>query len=261
MDIRYARNPAIILAILASGDPYRHATAVAPAIHQAQPVPNTIVDHGMFNEILMRCVKGERIDYRSLLLTPGAASSLDFYLDTISRAEVEALPRDDQLALYINLYNAAMIREVLRHGLDSWSPDADDFAVFKQPIVKVNGKTINLNDLENDIIRKQFKEPRVHAALVCAARSCPPLLNRAYVGADLAEVLQANMRHFINDPNRNTIDPAGKRLVLSKIFEWYADDFGGKGNLAEYIDEFTPMRTADYAISFRDYDWKLNIAD
>ena len=95
-----------------------------------------------------------------------------------------------------------------------------------------DGDNISLNHLEHEIIRKQFKDPRIHVALVCAAKSCPPLLNRAYRADDLDKVLDENMKRFVTDASRNQIDDEKRELRLSKIFEWYPADFGGKDRRA-----------------------------
>jgi hypothetical protein len=156
-----------------------------------------------------------------------------------------------------------MIKAVIDRLRDGYSPAENDFAVFKEPLVRVagvagGGKPISLNHLEHEIIRKQFKEPRIHVALVCAARSCPPLLSRAYRADDLDKVLEANMKRFVTDPSRNQIDDAKKELRLSKIFEWYADDFGGKDALPAYVARYAGKDLAGYRVSYLEYDWTLN---
>lgn len=124
--------------------------------------------------------------------------------------------------------------------------------------MRVGGRVMSLNELEHDVIRPTFKDPRIHVALVCAARSCPQILPRAYRADDLAAVLEGNMRRFVNDPIRNPIDAANKKLRLSKIFDWYADDFGGKEKVAAYVDKYHPEDVADWPVEFVEYDWSLN---
>jgi hypothetical protein len=172
---------------------------------------------------------------------------------------VEKLPRDEQLAHYINLYNATMLHAVAGRMRDGYTVAERDFAIFKEPLVRLaGGKTVSLDHLEHEIIRKQFKDPRIHVALVCAARSCPPLLNRAYRGNDLDQVLDANMKRFVTDASRNQIDETKRELRLSKIFEWFADDFGGKDAVPAYVARYCGKDVAAYRVSYVEYDWTLN---
>ena len=216
--------------------------------------------HATFDNILRASVRGERVDYELVRRTN--ADPLGAYLDELADKRVELFPRDHQLAYYINLYNATMLKAVLdRQAADpAWTPAAEDFAVFKLPLVRLRGRVTSLNDLEHQVIRKQFKDPRVHAALNCAAESCPPLLSRAYRADDLDAVLEENMRRFVNDPVRNPIDLKNRKLVVSQIFEWYADDFGGRDQIDEYIDRYHDADTTGWPVSFVEYSWELNDA-
>jgi hypothetical protein len=218
------------------------------------------VNHAALDEILSQTVTDEGlVDYRKI--ANESWGDLLAYLDMLANTrDADALPRDDRLAFYINLYNATMIKAVIERDRENWSPAADDFAVFKAPLVNLpDRRTVSLNELEHEIIRPNFKDPRVHVALVCAARSCPPLLGRAYRGEDLDAVLDQNMRRFVNDPSRNVIDRTNRKLILSKVFEWYADDFGGKDAIAGYVSKYVEGGSVEgFAVSFMGYDWSLN---
>ena len=98
----------------------------------------------------------------------------------------------------------------------------------------------------------------MHVALVCGARSCPPLLNRAYRAEDLDKVLDENMKRFVNDAARNQIDEEKRELRLSKIFDWYAADFGGKDAVPAYLARYAGKDLTGYRVSYLEYDWKLN---
>jgi len=235
-------------------------TIAAAALHaSAQPHKNTEFDHSAFDRILKRHVHNERVDY--LAIREHERDHLTQYLERIAAFSPDTLGRQAQLALYINLYNATMIRAVAERYHPGYSPSEKNFSVFAAPLVRVGGQTMSLNDLEHKVIRPRFKDPRIHAALVCAALSCPPLLNRAYHRDDLEETLEANMRRFVNDASRNRVDLAGNRLILSPIFQWYADDFGGQAQLADYVDRYHAESTRGFEISFTDYSWALNITD
>jgi len=215
------------------------------------------VDHAPFTNLLRDNVTDDgRVDYAAL---KSKQFDLLVYLDAMANADVNSLTRDEQLAYYLNLYNASVLNGICDRYNANYSPADNDHELFKAPLVRTGGKTITLNQLENEIIRPTFKDPRVHAALVCGARSCPPLLRRAYTANDLNETLDANMKRFVNDPNRNRIDRAGKRLILSKIFEWNADDFGGKDKLPAYLSKYAEGGSVEgFSVSFSDYNWSLN---
>lgn len=213
--------------------------------------------HAPFDQILKENVRDERIDY--LNIREHSLENLSAYLDRLEATDLSALSRQQQLAFYINLYNATMIQTVIGRYRKDYSVSEDRFAVFDEPLVRLNGKRFSLNDLEHRIVRPTFKDPRIHAVLVCAARSCPPLLPRAYLANDLDKLLEQNMHRFLTDPSRNRIDPATDRLQLSQIFNWYADDFGGRDAVARYVARYTKIDPDQTSVSFLAYSWELNI--
>lgn len=215
-------------------------------------------DHSRFDQILAECVKDECVDYN--LISTKYRLALFNYLASMNGVDPARLRPKDQLAYYINVYNATMLHNVVqrRDRFGDWTPADDDFAVFRQPLVHIGARQLSLNELENDIIRPTFKDARIHVALVCGARSCPPLLNRAYGGDDLDEVLDANMKRFLNDRSRNAIDDQKKELKLSRIFDWYADDFGGRDGVVGYVSKYAGKDFGGYSVSFSDYSWELN---
>jgi len=232
------------------------ASLVASAAILAQGAPGGTVDHADLDAILRAIVRGESVDYGALgrhHLAP-----LDAYLTRIAAIDPEPLPRGERIALYLNAYNATVLCAVAQRYKPGYRPDADSFRLFDEPLVRLHGKTMSLNDLEHRELRSHFDEPRVHAALVCAARSCPPLLPRAYTGADLDRTLDENMRRFVRDPARNEIDLAARTLRLSRIFEWYIRDFGGPERLAAYVERYAGRDVAGFAVEFLPYSWELN---
>lgn len=223
-----------------------------------QPVPESTSIHAPFDAMLKRHVRNERIDY--LVIRRDDHEALDTYLDTLAGLDVDAMTEDAQLAYYINLYNAAMIRVIVHRLVDEYSVSENDYGVFDEPLVRLKTKTISLNQLEHEIIRPEFNDPRIHAALVCGAKSCPPLIPRAYRADDLDAVLTDNLQTWLTDPSRNVIDTRKRELRLSSIFDWYAEDFGGKGNLARFVNDHVPPQVSDFDVQFMPYSWDLNIA-
>ena len=212
-----------------------------------------------YDTILAAAVQGELVDYA--LIEKRYARSLDRVLRDFSVIDPEGLEPDDRLAFLINLYNATMIKAVLETDRPGYSPADDGFKVFQEKLVRLNSGTISLDTLENGIIRPDFSDPRIHVALVCGARSCPPLRSKAYRGASLDRELDAKMRAFFADPGRNIIDVKNRELRLSQIFEWFAGDFGGKDKLTDFAGRWVDVPFEGFAISFIPYSWELNSVD
>lgn len=214
------------------------------------------VDHSAFDAILKATVKDERVDYQAV--KDNHLPALTAYLDLLAKIDPAGLVRNEQLAFYINLYNATMIRAIVDRLTPTYSPAEKNYGVFKEAIVRLNGQKVSLDDIENKIVRPTFKDPRIHVALVCGARSCPPLVPFAYTAANLDQTLDANMKAFVNDKFRNPIDDRTRTLKLSHIFDWYADDFGGKQGVPAFVGKYAGKDYSRYKVEFVDYSWELN---
>lgn len=229
------------------------------------PVPiwaQQSVDHSGYAALLKAHVKNGQVDYADFKKDE---KKLDHYLALLEKVAPENLGRHEQMAFYINLYNAWTIKLILDNypGVESIK---DLGTLFKSPwekkFVKINGKTVTLDHIEHDILRPRFKDPRVHFAVNCASKSCPPLLNEPYTGADLNHQLDAMAKRFINDPQSNYIQ--GDILYASRIFKWFSVDFGNdilgyfrshaRGVLAQKMDD----AQNHLKIKYLDYDWSLN---
>jgi hypothetical protein len=193
-----------------------------------------------------------QVDYKGL---KSNEASLDNYLSML-----EATPpgttwnRDQKLAYWINAYNAYTIKLILNNYPVKSITDLHGGKPWDVKWINSEGKSLSLNNIENDIIRPQFNEPRIHFAVNCAANSCPPLMNGAFMSKTLDAQLESQTKKFINNPNYNKLDK--NAIQVSKIFDWYGEDFG---NIASFV-----MRYADQTIkpsakvTFLDYDWGLN---
>lgn len=192
-----------------------------------------------------------RVDYNSL---KKRKSDLDEYLKLMDKEGPEpgaVFP----LSYYLNLYNATTIKQMVdRYPIRSMKeiPNA-----WTNKVVSIKGRTYSLNQLENDIIRKQFKNPLIHFGLNCAANSCPKLLNKPYEGDAIAQ-LEAMTKIFLNDTYIG-VRIEGNQVYLSKLFEWYADDFGGKENLLNWVGTKLNKDFKGYELAdFIEYDWSVN---
>ncbi|HEX9638630.1 MAG TPA: DUF547 domain-containing protein [Acidobacteriota bacterium] len=241
-----------------------HATfASAPAAAQSR------VDHSAYDQLLERYVDQRGlVDYRGWKARDSAA--LKRYLEALSRVDPERLAdRKEKLAYWINLYNALTIDAMLHfYPLQSIKDKVSHlfgYNVWDDYKIAVGGRELSLNQIEHQILRK-MDEPRIHFALVCAAMSCPRLLNEAYTGAELERQLERNSRHFFGAPDHLRVDRASKSVWLSPILDWYGEDFGpDDASLLEWVAGYAPEAARDFLrqngdleIRYLDYDWNLN---
>jgi hypothetical protein len=217
------------------------------------PSPPSRPSHQAWNALLQRFVSPAGVvDY------PGFRSeltTLDAYLQHLRQSPpADNWPRNDRMAYWINLYNAATVRLIASNYPLKSIMDLDGGKTWDVPRVAVGPRTYSLNQIENDILRKQFEDPRIHFALNCAAKSCPPLLNQAFLPDNLDAQLDARTRLFVNNPSANRIEP--RSASISRIFDWYAADFG---NLPAFLNRYAKAKLPGNArITFLDYDWSLN---
>lgn len=223
--------------------------------------------HAGFARVLAAHVTNGVVDYAALKTVPAELDSYLAGLAAVPKTDFEKWSRDQRLAFLINLYNAATLKLIVDHH-----PVASIRKIggllkgpWKQEVVGFQGGRITLDRLEHELIRPVFAEPRIHFALVCAARSCPPLRSEPFVAARLGAQLDDQARLFLAQSAKNRIDRAAKTLWLSPIFDWYASDFTQGGRpLVEYVADFmssadaAELKTGSYRIRHTDYDWTLN---
>ena len=229
------------------------------------------VDHQRFDRVLRRFVDAEGdVDYAGLAAR--ADSLLRPYLRRLAGADLSALDRDARLAFWINAYNAYTLQLIVDHypveniwAVTPGPAEPKDDSPFALEVGRVADTLRTLDEIEHEIIRERFDEPRIHFALVCAAKSCPRLRREAYTGARLEAQLEAQTRAFLHDDSKNRIPAGPGRIALSRILKWYGGDFGaGPADLQRYIAPYFDGRVrerlaaADYEVTFRPYDWALN---
>ena len=163
------------------------------------------------------------------------------------------------LAWYLNAYNAWILHRILSNWPNE-GPLNVSFLFFHKKSIVVSGEKMSFLHLENEIIRKKFPEPRLHFALNCASRSCPPLHTKPFVASNLDRVLEELTVTFLNE-NPNALSETESEVQLSKIFKWYEEDFGGRENLVAFINRYRKQPLSlTKKVSFLDYDWQLNSA-
>jgi hypothetical protein len=222
----------------------------------ASPASSATFDHAIFSRLLGRSVSAGRINYGYFSSQP----YFDVYLATLAAARPQTLTTNERLAFWINAYNALTIRNVIDHPGIRRVTEVTGF--FDKKKFSVAGRSLTLNDIENTIIRPQFKEPLIHFGLVCAAVNCPPILPRAYVGRTVRKDLAENARAYLAS-SYNRYDARTGTLHLSKIFDWYKEDFGGEAGIRKFVAKYGTAEmkknvTASTPIAYLEYDWALN---
>jgi len=168
------------------------------------------------------------------------------------------------LAYWINAYNAYTVELILQYyPLQSIRDIGSKIMIPKinSPwdirFIAIGNQKYDLNNIEHSILRKKFKDPRIHFSIVCASYSCPRLRNRAYTADNVQRFLDDDTRIFVNDPSRNSL--SADQLNLSKIFSWYKGDFTENGSLVDFLNLYSKVKiNASADISFLKYDWSLN---
>ena len=171
---------------------------ITPLVTPARSVE--VVDNSIYAGLLGKYVKDGVVDYEGF---KGEEAKLDQYLTVLEKTDTGTLSRNEQFAFYVNAYNAWTIKLILG-GYPGVKSIKDLGSLFKSPwkkkICRIDGDVITLDDIEHNILRPGFKDPRVHFAINCAAKSCPPLRSEPYLGDRLDQQLDEMTRAFINDP-------------------------------------------------------------
>ncbi|HIJ56889.1 MAG TPA: DUF547 domain-containing protein [Deltaproteobacteria bacterium] len=220
------------------------------------------VDHSIYGDLLRRYVKDGVVDYAGFKRNE---ARLDQYLKVLENTKTESLDRNDQFAFYVNAYNAWTIKLILSGypGIDSIKDLGNLLkSPWKKKIARIDGDIVTLDHIEHNVLRPRYKDPRVHFAINCASKSCPPLISEPYNGAVLEQQLDAVVRAFLNDRKQNRLE--GNTLYASKIFKWFEDDFN-KDIMGFFLKYTEGAFRKDLAanrdkirIKFLDYDWSLN---
>ncbi|EPR44092.1 protein of unknown function DUF547 [Desulfovibrio sp. X2] len=245
-----------------------HAPEASAATGKEAVQPAPRIDDTLYAGLLARNVSHGLVDYPGLLREE---KTLDTYLDALARVNPEALDRAGQMAYWINAYNAWTLKLVLDHYPVSSIKKIGPFwsTPWKIEFVRIRGnggkeRTVALDYIEHSILRPRFKDPRVHFAVNCASRSCPPLRAEPYEPDRLDEQLDDQASRFLNSPDGARL--VDDELYVSKIFDWFGGDFGGEEGVLGFVRRYAQgdFRTRLIALGekvrlrYMDYDWSLN---
>ena len=220
------------------------------------------IDHAEWSRLL-RAYVDERglVDYAAWKSSREGRAALDRYLARLAAAPAPVATGNDRAAALINGYNALTVGWILEnHPTPSIRTLPDSFTAARHT---VGGGKVSLDQIEHEALRP-LAGYRVHAALVCAARSCPPLLRDAYTAAGLDAQLDAAFAGWLGREDLNRFDAQGGRAELSAIFQWFADDFVRAGGVTQVLERHGPPAARavadrpDLRVDYLDYDWALN---
>lgn len=203
------------------------------------------------------------VDYKGFIQD---SAKLNRFLEELSThaPNPKTWSKEERLAFWINAYNAFTIKLILKHypveSIKDIGPEIQITRIntpWQIEFFSIGGTQMNLDNIEHGIIREKFNDPRIHFALVCAARSCPSLRNEAYTASELDEQLNDQGRKFLANAFKNKISP--DKLQLSMYFKWYKGDFTQDQSLISFLNQFAPVKiNPDASISYIDYNWELN---
>ncbi|MEM6261931.1 MAG: DUF547 domain-containing protein [Bacteroidota bacterium] len=247
----------LMLSLLALGWLYQRVFWVeVPEGQSAAPV------HELWDTLVKQHVTPDgQVDYPGFA---GDRERLEAYLDLLAIQPPNTTTWSDaeQMAYWINVYNAFTVQIVLDHypvgSIREITPGIPFInSVWDEPLITLGGKSYTLNNIEHGILRTQFQDARIHAVLTCASISCPKLRTEAYIPGRLDEQLDVQMQEFLRNPNKNQPDPESPKL--SAIFNWYGGDFEAEGGLIVFVNRFLDQQiTAGAQVEFLEYDWGLN---
>ncbi|MEN8723411.1 MAG: DUF547 domain-containing protein [Alphaproteobacteria bacterium] len=240
---------------------------------QAQNSAEFSADHSPWGQLLGTYVSAHkdgvnRFDYGAV--TTQDRATLDAYLEMLASKPVSKAARGQQMAFWINLYNALTVQVILdNYPVDSIRQITNGFLSFgpwKVKRITVEGQQLSLDAIEHDILRPQFRDPRIHYAVNCASWGCPNLQQQAFTADNLELLLDQGARAYINHERGVTISDAG-RLIVSSIYDWFKADFGHDddqvlGHIRTYADAaLLDALSGHDAIDGYEYDWTLNAPD
>ncbi len=242
--------------------------------------------HGLFGQILKTHVQDGLVDYAALKADRGRLDTYVAALGAVSQESFASWGRDDRFAFWINAYNAFTLKVII----DNYPIEGSWFSLYPRNSIRqisgvwdkikftAVGRKITLNDIEHQVLRKEFKDPRLHGAINCASASCPELRNEPYLADRLNEQLDDAARRFARDTFRNRVDVESKTLHASEIFKWFYKDFlsayapdgsfaGLSGKeaaagsfMARFADEgsASAIKAGGFDVEWLSYDWELN---
>lgn len=220
-------------------------------------VVEQVFNHQTFDDLLKKHVTSSgKVNYKGI---KGEVSKLDAYIKELNTQypNLNSWSKNKQLAFWINVYNAHTIKLIVDNYPVASITKLKGGKPWDYKFIKLGDKTYTLNEVENDIIRPKYNEPRIHFAVNCAAKSCPKLMNKAWTEDNLNSALTTQTKAFLANTTENTL--GANEIKISKIFDWYNADFIKSGSLISFIKKFSAATINDNAkVTYNEYNWDLN---
>jgi hypothetical protein len=247
--------------------------------------------HSIYDSLLKKYVHNGRVDYKGFIASKEEFDTYLKQLGSVSENDYVNWSREEKLVFWINAYNAFTIKAVTNHYPIKRNKNLVGVFYPKNSIRQIDGvwdklkfqavgRTVTLENIEHGILRKEFKESRIHFAIVCASVGCPDLRGEAYKANVINEQLESAATEFINNPQKGVkINPDDKTVRLSRIFDWFGGDFiekFGNGELfkdrdpkeravlnfvekhLQFEEERRFLKKGKFKTSYLKYDWTLN---
>ncbi len=216
-----------------------------------------LFNHQLFDGLLRKYVSSTgKVNYKGFKTEKAKLEKYVKQLQTEYSA-LKSWSKNKQLAFWINVYNAHTIKLILDNYPVSSIKDINGGKPWDKMFIQLGGKSYSLNNVENDIIRKRYKEARIHFAVNCAAVSCPKLMNQAFTESNLNRKLTQMTKEFLANTAKNQLSK--DEIKISKIFEWYMTDFTKSSNIIPFIQKYANTEINDDAkVSYNNYNWDLN---
>lgn len=210
------------------------------------------ISHQTFNTLLQKYVSASgTVNYKGLKKEEAV---LETYIRTLAKQIPDkSWSRDASLAYWINAYNALTLKLIVTNYPVKSITSLNGGKPWDVKWIDLAGKKYSLNNIENDIIRTQYKDPRIHFAVNCAAVSCPPLSNTAFTETNINKLLDSRSKAFINSTSNEI---ACTKVKISKIFDWYKADFE---DVIAFINKYSNTQVNENAVvDYGEYNWNLN---
>lgn len=234
------------------------ACSTIPSGSTAQPP-----SHSIWNSLLQKHVDDKGfVGYKGII---NDKAKFQEYLDLLSNTPPsDKWSKKQKMAYWINAYNAFTVKLIIdNYPVKSIKDIGSSIQIpfvntpWQYKFFKIGGEEMKLDQIEHKILRKEFDDPRIHFAIVCASYSCPRLLNQAYTADKLDDQLNKQAKYFLANKTKNEI--TADKLKLSKYFTWYKGDFTKNSSLIEYLNKYAPVHiNKDADIEYKDYNWSLN---
>lgn len=280
------------LLLLALVHPYENSYTISSYAIEKMEQDEFDQSYSVYNDLLNRYVKNARVNYEGFIDSKAEFVAFLKTMGDVDESDFESWSKEQKLAFWINAYNAFTIKAIIDHY-----PIRRSFSlvgIFYAPsnsILQIKGvwtklrfravgRMVKLDEIEHQILRKKFSEPRIHMAIVCASISCPDLSNRAYVAEKLEEQLAEASANFVNNPEKGVfVNENNRRVKFSKIFKWFGEDFIANYGNEKLFNNYSLKEnaalnfTADYLeseqtknylmsnklkIGYLKYNWHLN---